>query len=171
MAKLTLILGGASSGKSLFAENLARATKKQPVYLATAQALDGEMEKKISRHRMRRGPEWALLEAPVSLAPLFCRFSSRQVVLLDCLTLWLSNLMHAARDIDDATDTLLCAIRDGDAETVAVSNETGLGLVPETQLGRRFRDAQGLLNQKFAAAADEVTFVAAGLPLCLKAPA
>lgn len=169
MSKLTLILGGASSGKSAYAERLVLASEKQPVYLATAQVLDEEMTRKISKHRLRRGPEWVLVEAPIHLSPVLAKANTKQIILLDCLTLWLSNLMEAGQDVEAATTILLTAIENSSAEVIAVSNEIGLGLVPSSALGRKFRDAQGLLNQRFAAAAHNVSFIAAGLPLHLKA--
>ncbi len=170
MKNLTLILGGASSGKSAYAERLALATNLAPVYLATGQAHDGEMGVKIARHQARRGPEWQLIEAPLALPAPLKRLKGGHVVLLDCLTLWLSNHLELNHNIETETDELLSAIRATEAQVIAVSNELGLGLVPGTPLGRAFRDAQGLLNQRIAAAAATVTFVAAGLPLSLKAP-
>jgi len=170
LQNLTLILGGASSGKSAYAERLALSTGLTPVYLATGQAKDGEMSDKIARHQARRGPEWLLIEAPLALAPPLRSLDSSHVVLLDCLTLWLSNHLELNTNIEDKSNTLLAEIRGSQAQVIAVSNELGLGLVPPTALGRAFRDAQGRLNQQFAEAADTVTFVAAGLPLSLKAP-
>ncbi|NOR61738.1 MAG: bifunctional adenosylcobinamide kinase/adenosylcobinamide-phosphate guanylyltransferase [Rhodobacteraceae bacterium] len=170
MHNLTLILGGASSGKSAYAERLALAAGLTPVYLATAQAHDGEMSDKIMRHQARRGPNWHLIEAPLTLSNALQSVTSSQIVLLDCLTLWLSNHLELNHNIVDQTKSLLSAIQKCNAHVIAVSNELGLGLVPATPLGRSFRDAQGLLNQRFAEAADTVTFVAAGLPLSLKAP-
>ncbi len=170
MQNLTLILGGASSGKSAYAERLTLATGLTPVYLATGQAKDGEMSDKIARHQARRGPEWQLIEAPLDLSKPLQSLTPDHVVLLDCLTLWLSNHMEINRNIEEKTTALLSAIRTSEATIIAVSNEIGLGLVPSSPLGRGFRDAQGLLNQRVAEAADTVTFIAAGLPLCLKAP-
>lgn len=170
MKNLTLILGGASSGKSAYAERLTLASGKIPIYLATGQAHDAEMKEKIGRHQSRRGAEWQLIEAPLNLAAPLSSLSYNHVVLLDCLTLWLSNHLALNHNIDGETKALLKAISTCKANVIAVSNELGLGLVPSTQLGRAFRDAQGLLNQRFAEAADTVTFVAAGLPLSLKAP-
>ena len=168
MKNLTLILGGASSGKSAYAERRALASGRPPVYLATGQAGDGEMAAKITRHQARRGPEWQLIEAPLDLCtPL--QGLGKTVVLLDCLTLWLSNHLELNHNIAAETDSLLAAIASSKAEVIAVSNEIGLGLVPAHALSRAFRDAQGLLNQRFAEAAGTVTFIAAGLPLSLKA--
>ncbi|MBL1434955.1 MAG: bifunctional adenosylcobinamide kinase/adenosylcobinamide-phosphate guanylyltransferase [Rhodobacteraceae bacterium] len=170
MNNLTFILGGASSGKSAYAERIALSSGQIPVYLATGQAHDGEMTEKISRHQARRGAEWQLIEAPLNLAAPLSTLSQKHVVLLDCLTLWLSNHMALNYNIEDETSALLHAISTCKAKVIAVSNELGLGLVPSSQLGRAFRDAQGLLNQRFAESATTVTFVAAGLPLSLKAP-
>jgi len=170
MQNLTFILGGASSGKSAYAERMTLATNLKPVYLATAQGQDGEMSDKIKRHQARRGPEWRLIEAPLDLSSALQPLSESHVVLLDCLTLWLSNLLEANADIEAETEHILSVIQNSATHIIAVSNELGLGLVPATPLGRAFRDAQGLLNQRFAEAAGTVTFVAAGLPLSLKAP-
>ncbi len=169
MQNLTLILGGASSGKSAYAERLAASAGTIPVYLATGQAHDGEMTGKIAKHQARRGPEWQLFEAPLNLAAPLASLSPHHVVLLDCLTLWLSNHLALNHNIEEETQALLRAIDTCKAQVIAVSNELGLGLVPSTPLGRSFRDAQGLLNQQFAEAASTVTFIAAGLPLSLKA--
>jgi len=169
MNNLTLILGGASSGKSAYAERLALSLSRQPVYLATGQAGDGEMAAKIARHAARRSAEWQLIEAPLDLCtPL--RGLGKQVVLLDCLTLWLSNHLEAGSNIEAETDRLLHATATSETEVIAVSNELGLGLVPADALSRAFRDAQGILNQRFSEAASTVTFIVAGLPLSLKAP-
>ncbi len=170
MKNLTLILGGASSGKSAYAERLVLATGLTPVYLATGQAKDREMSKKIGLHKARRGPEWQLIEAPLNVTEPLLSLTARHVILLDCLTLWLSNHLELNHNIEKNTDLLLKTIRASDAQIIAVSNEIGLGLVPATSIGRAFRDAQGRLNQRIAEAADTVTFVAAGLPLSLKAP-
>lgn len=171
---VTLVLGGARSGKSTYAERLATGTlfgapPRPAVYIATAQAGDVEMATRIMAHRTRRGVGWTTIEEPLRLAEaLEGAAGRRQPVLVDCLTLWLSNLMHAGADIDEATDELLKALDDGGAPVVFVSNELGLGLVPETPLGRTFRDAQGRLNMRVADRADRVILMAAGLPLTLK---
>lgn len=167
-SSFTLVLGGASSGKSAWAERLVLATGKSPVYLATAQALDAEMDARLLVHQRRRGPEWQLIEEPLQLAPLFADFQPSQIILLDCLTLWLSNLMFNDRDIDTEIAGLISSLSTCPAQIVCVSNELGLGLVPDSAIGRAFRDWQGKLNQRVAAAADVVIFVAAGLPIPLK---
>ncbi|MEO6381508.1 MAG: bifunctional adenosylcobinamide kinase/adenosylcobinamide-phosphate guanylyltransferase [Nitrobacter sp.] len=165
----TLVLGGARSGKSAFAETLVSDSGLAPVYLATATAGDDEMKARIAQHRKQRGDGWRTVEEPLALIDALTRDSkSGQVVLVDCLTLWLSNLMHAGRDPDIETRRLTRFLGVALHPVVFVSNEVGMGLVPETPLGRAFRDAQGRLNQAVAAAVPNVAFVAAGLPLWLK---
>jgi len=171
MTKLepTLVLGGARSGKSTFAESLLRKSGLACTYLATATADDDEMQQRIIRHRARRGESWHTVEEPLALMEVLARESKEDcAVLVDCLTLWLSNLMHAGRDPDIETARLAEWVHGSALPIVLVSNEVGLGLVPETPLGRGFRDAQGRLNQAIAAAVPDVAFVAAGLPLWLK---
>lgn len=166
-----LILGGARSGKSRAAETLARAAGSGLVYVATAQAWDAEMAERIARHRADRGAGWETIEAPRALtAALRAVDGADRVVLVDCLTLWLSNLMLAGEDVEAEGAALVGALPALSARLVFVSNEVGMGIVPDTPLGRRFRDAQGRLNQRMAAACDTVLFVAAGLPLALKRP-
>lgn len=166
MADLTLILGGARSGKTAHALAAAPAPH---CYIATAQALDGEMTARIAAHKLERGETWGLAEAPLNLtAAIGAEASADRTLLIDCLTLWLSNLMHEGRNIDSETDALIDAACTAPGRIVMVSNEVGLGLVPMEKLSRDFRDAQGRLNQRIAAAADHVRFIAAGLPLILK---
>ncbi|MCO5130669.1 MAG: bifunctional adenosylcobinamide kinase/adenosylcobinamide-phosphate guanylyltransferase [Xanthobacteraceae bacterium] len=165
----TLVLGGARSGKSRFAESRARDSGLERVYLATATAGDPEMAARIAHHRERRGDGWRTVEEPLALVAALARAAGPgRVVLVDCLTLWLSNLMHAGRDVDVETGVLAAWLRENPHPVVLVSNEVGLGLVPETPLGRAFRDAQGRLNQAVAEVLPDVAFVAAGLPLWLK---
>lgn len=169
VARPTLVLGGARSGKSRFAEQLARESGLVRVYLATATAGDDEMRARIAHHRAQRGEDWRTVEEPLALVDVLTREAGEgRVVLVDCLTLWLSNLMHASRDVEAETKALAEWLRDTRHPVLLVSNEVGLGLVPETPLGRDFRDAQGRLNQAIAAAVPNVAFVAAGLPLWLK---
>ncbi|WP_112321319.1 bifunctional adenosylcobinamide kinase/adenosylcobinamide-phosphate guanylyltransferase [Oceanibium sediminis] len=164
----SLILGGARSGKTARALALAEAASPRRVYLATAEAFDGEMRERIERHKAERGTGWRTVEAPLDIAPAIAGCAGEEVLLIDCLTLWLSNLMHAEREVEAETEALISALGKAPCPVLLVSNELGLGLVPETPLGRRFRDAQGWLNQQVAAVADRVEFVAAGLPLALK---
>ncbi len=174
LPRLTLILGGARSGKSRYAEALIERAARGATYCATAEPGDAEMAARIAAHRARRegggrGQFWRTVEAPLALAEAIAAETGPACpLLIDCLTLWLSNLMLAEGAIDDAVATLRMALRDAAGPVVLVANEVGLGLVPETPLGRRFRDAAGLLNQEMAALADRVVFVAAGLPLVLK---
>lgn len=171
----TLVLGGARSGKSAFAERVAAASGLAPLYVATATAGDGEMAERIRHHRDRRGPAWRTIEEPLDLVGVLREDMAGQlagrVILVDCLTLWLSNLMHAGRDVEGETAALCDLLGSLADPVVLVSNEVGMGLVPETALGRRFRDAQGRLNQAVAAVVPRVVFVAAGLPLVLKGEA
>jgi len=166
MARVSLILGGARSGKS--ARALALAAPPH-VFIATAEALDGEMRERIVRHQAERGADWRLVEEPLELAEAVRANAAAGVTLVvDCLTLWLSNLMHREGDVAAATGDLIAALAAAPGRVVLVSNEVGMGLAPMTALGREFRDAQGRLNQQIAAVADHVEFVAAGLPLVLK---
>lgn len=168
LQKLALVLGGASSGKSAFAEALVTGQGRPRVYVATAEAWDVEMQAKIARHREARGPGWRTIEAPRDLVGALRDVRPAETVLIDCATLWLSNLLLAQADLAEEEERLLDALRTCPAPIVVVSNEVGFGIVPDTPLGRRFRDAQGRLNQRLAASADMVVFVAAGLPLVLK---
>ncbi|MFO1155014.1 MAG: bifunctional adenosylcobinamide kinase/adenosylcobinamide-phosphate guanylyltransferase [Rhodospirillales bacterium] len=168
---ITLVIGGARSGKSTYAEALIGATSTA-TYIATAEAGDSEMAERIRLHRQRRAPGWQTVEEPLALAAVLVRCAQAdRPVLVDCLTLWLANLMGAGRDVEAETRTLTDAFAALAGPVVFVSNEVGLGIVPDTPLGRNFRDAAGRLNQAVAAVADRVVFVAAGLPLVLKEPA
>ena len=167
-ARATLVLGGARSGKSTHAEALIAATgAPAAVYIATAAAGDGEMAARIAAHRARRGPAWTTLEAPLDL-PAAIGTAGGRPALVDCLTLWVSNLMHAGRDVAAAGEALCAALASAAAPVVLVSNEVGLGIVPDNALARAFRDEAGRLNQRVAACCARVVFVAAGLPLTLK---
>ena len=169
MAKSYFILGGARSGKSRRGLELAEQIGTQRAYIATAQALDAEMADRIAHHKAERGSGWETIEAPLDLAPALQQATADcDICLIDCLTLWLSNLMHHQRDIEAETDSLCDLIQQCEIPIITISNEVGLGLVPETPLGRAFRDAQGRLNQAVATISDQVEFVAAGLPLKLK---
>ena len=165
----TLILGGARSGKSSRAQSLAESAGQKRCYIATAQAFDDEMSARIATHQADRGEGWQTLEAPLDLAGAVTMAAGDcDVALIDCLTLWLSNLMHHERDIADETRQLIAAVNASSIPVILVSNEVGMAIVPENRLAREFRDAQGRLNQQIAAAAEIVEFVAAGLPLKLK---
>jgi adenosylcobinamide kinase / adenosylcobinamide-phosphate guanylyltransferase len=172
MGKLYFITGGARSGKSAFAERLADGFSGKRAYIATAQALDAEMVERIEHHRKRRGASWDTFEEPLAVDELVSKLSGRYpVVLLDCLTLWLSNVIaHTDGDglVTSRSDELVAALRDFGGVCIAVSNEVGLGIVPDNPLARRFRDLAGMLNQKAAQAADEAYFMASGIPVKLK---
>ena len=171
---ITLVLGGARSGKSRYAERLIEAAAAHGTYCATAEPGDAEMAARIAAHRARRnnggrGDFWRTVEAPLALAATIrAEAAPDRPLLIDCLTLWLSNVMLAAKPVEAEIATLHAALRDAAGPVVLVANEVGLGLVPDTALGRRFRDVAGWLNQEIAALADRVVFVAAGLPLVLK---
>lgn len=166
---LLFVLGGARSGKSRYALRRAEALPGALVFVATAQALDNEMDSRIARHREERGPRWRTIEEPVDLAAVV-RAEARadRVLLIDCLTLWASNLMLADRDIDAATGALVTALGEAQGSVILVANEVGLGIVPDNALARRFRDVAGIVNQAVAACVDEAVFMAAGLPMRLK---
>lgn len=164
----TLVLGGARSGKSAYAQAQAEAAVARPVMIATGQAFDDEMRDRIARHRLERGEHWRTLEAPLDLAASLASLSAADAAVVDCLTLWLSNQMHARTDIDAATRDLLAALAACPARIWLVSNEVGQGIVPDNALARQFRDEAGRLHQALAKAADEVVMIVAGLPLWLK---
>ena len=168
-ARLTLVLGGARSGKSRYAETIITALPPPWIYAATAQALDGEMAARIGAHRARRGAGWTTVESPRDLAATLAAHAQAPI-LVDCLTLWLSNLMMADAPIEQELDRLAQALAKVAAPVVLVANEVGCGIVPDNALARRFRDLQGALNQRIAALADQVVLVVAGLPLFLKGP-
>jgi adenosylcobinamide kinase / adenosylcobinamide-phosphate guanylyltransferase len=169
--RLTLVLGGARSGKSRYAESLITALPPPWLYLATAQGGDDEMAARIAAHRARRAGGWRTIEAPHELAVALKAAPPGIPVLVDCLTLWLSNRMLAEVDLDQETEVLEQALRHCDRTIVLVANEVGFGIVPDNALARRFRDRQGLLNQRLAARADCVVLVVAGLPLIVKGSA
>lgn len=168
MAKSILITGGARSGKSRIAEGWALELEARPFYIATSQALDAEMETRIADHQNRRGPEWTTLEAPLDVVAALSETDGLGARLVDCLTLWLSNMMHHGIDWQAEAEALASALRDQKSPVVLVTNEVGLGIVPENPLARAFRDAQGHLNQRIAAACDEVYLAVAGYPMKVK---
>ena len=169
MSKSYFILGGARSGKSRRALALAESLGTTRVFIATAEAWDDEMAERIACHKEERGPGWSTREAPLALVVELGRLDPQtDICVVDCLTLWLSNLMHHGRDVATETERLCEAIAASAIPIILVSNEVGLGIVPETPLGRVFRDAQGRLNQAVARVCDRVEVVVAGLPLTLK---
>jgi adenosylcobinamide kinase / adenosylcobinamide-phosphate guanylyltransferase len=166
--RLTLVLGGARSGKSRYAESLIEALPPPWVYIATAEARDTEMAKRIAAHRARRGKDWRTIEAPNDLAGAIANAPAGSAVLIDCLTLWLSNRMLAEADMDQEIESLEAALTKHEGAIVLVSNEVGSGVVPDNALARQFRDLQGQLNQRIAAKSDRVVLMVAGLPLTVK---
>lgn len=166
---VTFFLGGARSGKSRLAQQLAEAQSGVLVYLATGQPFDTEMADRIQRHRADRGPRWRTVDCPLDLPAAIAREAvAGNIVLVDCLTLWSSNLILADADTSSAANDLLAAIAGASGPVILVSNEVGLGIVPDNALARRFRDDVGRLHQAVAALAHAVHFVAAGLSLRLK---
>ncbi len=164
-----LVLGGARSGKSRHAQQVAEARRGDHVFIATAQAFDGEMVDRIARHRADRDGRWRTVEAPIALSSAIREADGAGVVMLvDCLTLWASNLLLGDHAIDPAVDDLVATIAAAQATIVLVSNEVGFGIVPDNALARRFRDVAGILNQRVAAVAERVELVVAGLPMRLK---
>jgi adenosylcobinamide kinase/adenosylcobinamide-phosphate guanylyltransferase len=181
MGQITLLLGGARSGKSSYAQRLAEDSGKSVTYLATAQALDDEMSSRIQKHQSERPAHWQTLEIPLDVAAHVGGIKS-ELVILDCMTLLVTNLMmrFTADDlVDEAPFTeavykeaadLLAAIRAGKPDWLIISNEIGLGLVPPYQMGRVYRDLLGWANQRLAREADRVVFLAAGIPITIKQP-
>ena len=166
---VTLILGGQRSGKSRLAETLIEDAAGGGLYLATAEARDGEMTDRIAHHRARRGPDWETIEEPLDiLGQIREHAAPGRPILVDCLTLWLSNLMEAGRDPDAEAEALALGLDGVAGPVVFVSNEVGLGVIPANALARAFVDAAGRINQRLAQRADRVVFPAAGLPLVLK---
>jgi len=173
LPRLTLVIGGARSGKSAFAERLITASGRPRRYIATAEAWDDEMRDRIARHQRDRGSDWTTVEAPLDLPAALAAARPDEAVLIDCATLWLTNHLLAEHDLAEhdlaaETEALTTALATCPAPVVMVSNETGWGIVPENALARRFRDEQGRLNQRLAQMADLVVTVIAGLPLALK---
>ena len=171
MQGLDFVLGGARSGKSRMGEALVTSLPSPWTYIATAEAFDDEMRARIALHQAERQPGWRTVEAPLALAEAISHQNTTgQPILVDCLTLWLTNVLLADRDLEQASAGLLGALAAVSVPIVLVSNEVGLGIVPDNALARRFRDAQGRLNQQIAALAARVILMAAGLPLILKGP-
>jgi len=169
LRNVTLVLGGARSGKSSFGEKLVKESGLAPVYLATSEPRDDEMVSRIEHHRARRGPEWITVEEPDDLEGALAREARPgRAILVDCLTLWVTNLMMAEADIAVRSAALCSVLADIGSPVVLISNEVGLGIVPDNRMAREFRDHAGRLHQDVAAIADTVYFVAAGLPLKMK---
>ncbi|WP_165218929.1 bifunctional adenosylcobinamide kinase/adenosylcobinamide-phosphate guanylyltransferase [Affinirhizobium pseudoryzae] len=167
--RISFVLGGARSGKSRFSEDLADKTGLERHYVATSQIFDEEMRARIDRHRADRGEGWVTHEEPVRLAEVLVEVAQPdRIVLVDCLTLWVTNLMMAEADVDAEGRALVESLALLSGPVIFVSNEVGLGIVPDNRMARAFRDHAGRLHQNLAAAADEVFFIAAGLPLKMK---
>ena len=169
--RITFVFGGSGSGKSAFAERLALERFRHPLYLATAEHTDAEMDARIARHRARRGDAWGCHEEPLDIATAITSADPAcDGILLECLSTWLGNVLYHEDESawEKRRAAFLDALRASTRGIVIIGDEAGMGIVPATPLGRRFRDMNGLLNQAVAAAADEVAFVAAGLPLWLK---
>lgn len=169
LVKITLVLGGARSGKSKYAENCAESSGLEPFYIATGRAYDDEMQRRITVHQNRRGLGWITVEEPLDLAEILLKTAApTRFLLVDCLTLWLTNLMMAERDIEAETTKLLEIFPQLSGEVFFVTNEVGLGIVPDNRMAREFRDYAGFLHQRVAEKAQEVYFMAAGLSLKMK---
>ena len=180
--QIHLVLGGARSGKSAYAEQLVDSFAAQrsddlpcrKFYIATAEAFDDEMQQRIDEHIARRGDSWQTIQEPVALDKVLADLTSQTgdaadaIILIDCLTIWLNNVLHYQHDAYDAIERLCASLIHAPCPVILVSNEIGLGLVPLDKLSRQFRDLSGKMNQSVAKAANKVTFVAAGLPLSLK---
>lgn len=169
LSQLSLVLGGARSGKSTFAEGFVRTAGPEVSYIATAEAHDDEMRARIEKHRVDRGEGWTTYEAPHDVPNTLAKLCSpTKAALLDCATLWLSNRLLAGADLEAEIDMLIKALLAANVPIVVVSNEVGWSIVPENKLARAFRDAQGRLNQRLAQHAELVVMVVAGLPMVLK---
>lgn len=171
---ITLVLGGARSGKSRFCETqadhwIAENTSRKRIYVATARSLDDEMHERIKQHQLQRGKKWRTIEEPIALSEVIRREASHDhLILVDCLTLWLTNTLLAKADTNIVVTELCQTLKHIKGEIILVSNEVGLGIVPENKLARQFRDIQGIANQRLAEIADKVILVTAGLPMILK---
>lgn len=167
MAHIVLVTGGARSGKSALAEKRTLELGNSAFYIATAQAFDSEMEQRIEAHKARRGLEWTTVSEPIDLAGALSK-TDGSPRLVDCLTLWLSNLILTSHDWEQATEALISAMLQQQSPVVLVTNEVGMGIVPENALARTYRDAAGIINQRVASMADEVILAVAGQPLKVK---
>jgi adenosylcobinamide kinase/adenosylcobinamide-phosphate guanylyltransferase len=161
--------GGARSGKSRYALELARKRGSRLIFLATAEALDQEMAHRIARHRAERGPDFTTVEEPLEIAEAIRKNADADAIVIDCLTLWLSNLMLTfGRKVESEVDKFVSAAEASRATVIAVTNEVGCGIVPESTLGRDFRDESGVLNQRVGAVADEIYWMVFGHPMRVK---
>ncbi|MBW4706246.1 bifunctional adenosylcobinamide kinase/adenosylcobinamide-phosphate guanylyltransferase [Roseobacter sp. YSTF-M11] len=168
LPKLTFVLGGAASGKSVWAENYLLSSRLAPVYVATSRVFDDEIKMRVELHRSRRCDRWLNFEADLDLSPVLMQTDATQGVLIDCATMWLSNHLLDDNNLTDAQSALLSGLQATQSPSVIVSNEVGHGIVPDNALARGFREAQGRLNIALAAQADVVVMVIAGLPMVLK---
>lgn len=168
MTKITLVTGGAKSGKSRHAEAIVKAQHGAAIYIATGQALDAEMAERISAHKAQRGTGWLTVEEPHDLCGALIRTDGQGTRLVDCMTLWLSNIFLAETEWQAALEDVLKTLAVQQSPVVLVTNEVGWGIVPMSEMGRRYRDASGVMNQRIAAIADSVVMVSCGLPLTLK---
>ena len=170
MTRHVLVLGGARSGKTAFAEQLALRSGSKPAYLATAAALDGEMRDRVASHQASRGTRFATIEEPLGLPSALVRASAHHdVILVDCLTLWITNLLLSNQDVAGAVSELgATLVQLKAAKVVLVSNEVGMGIVPDNAMARTFRDLAGAAHQRLAEVCDDAYFIVAGLPIVLK---
>jgi len=168
MAEIILVTGGARSGKSALAERLAQSLGDRVIYIATSEPFDDEMQNRIDRHRARRDAGWRTLDAPLDLPDMLAQTDGDAPRLVDCLTMWLNNLIYHGRDVGDEMDRLIKAISEQGSDLVMVTNEIGSGLVPQTAEARRFRDMAGELNQMVAQTASQVYVSVSGIPVKIK---
>ncbi|MDT1985985.1 MAG: bifunctional adenosylcobinamide kinase/adenosylcobinamide-phosphate guanylyltransferase [Planktomarina sp.] len=168
--QIQLVLGGAASGKSHFAENLVIQTGRPRRYIATAEAWDDEMKTKIAAHKVQRGPDWITCEEPLDMISAIEASEPNEIILLDCVTMWLTNLMLAKLNIDQQSKAFINTLKKSPCPIILVSNEVGHGIVPDNPMSRKFVKYQGAINQSLADVAAQVFFITAGIPQCLKRP-
>lgn len=172
MAKIYFVLGGIRSGKSKYAEERICAERQNKLYIATAAILDEEMQERVGIHKKRRNADWKTIEEQVKIAEIITKpdicGSLPDIILVDCLTVWLANLFHYKIDISQKTDEFLYALTNTKTDVVLVSNEVGQGIIPDNEMARKFCDEAGILHQKVASIVDEVVLVTAGIPIKIK---